>query len=695
MAVIILLTTLLVFELEQNHFFGDWGKGGYWLGQLAIGIVYGGLAIMASEYGEDIGWAKMNIRDTAPLCAGLLFGGPSGILAGVIGGVYRYLWGVGDYTRLACTLAVALSGVIAAVLRRAMFDGKRGPWIYGFGIGGVCEVLHMLLIIMTNAADLTFAFHFIDRCAVPMILGVSLTTMFSCLIISAAGGKRAVSLHRKAKQRRELSRSFQFWLLLCVVIAFGMTCLFSFSVQSGIAVREAEHVLKLNLEDLQEEVEQSPGGLQEALGYASAWRVGQSGGILVVDQNMVIQNGSEAGKRLREADAFQDYTVHEVDSCFIIKVYGIDSYCMFTKHGSNYYIGYIPVEEVMFYRTVSLYVTVFTEILIFAALFILIYILTKKLVVDNLRRVNRSLAEITGGNLEEQVNVRDYAEFASLSDDINSTVGTLKHYITEAAARIDKELEFARTIQHSSLPSVFPPYPDRKDFDIFARMDAAKEVGGDFYDFYLCDTDYLYFLIADVSGKGIPAAMFMMKAKSIIKGLAETGIPIEEVFTRANQELCENNEAGMFVTAWLGRLDTRTGEVVYVNAGHNPPLVKQSNGEFTYLKCRPGFVLAGLDTIRYRSGSFQMQPGDMIYLYTDGVTEATNAEEELYGEERLCRFLNGIEPSQGQSQEAAIPMAMESLCAAVKSDVDRFVGDAPQFDDITMLALRWKGESAR
>lgn len=150
----------------------------------------------------------------------------------------------------------------------------------------------------------------------------------------------------------------------------------------------------------------------------------------------------------------------------------------------------------------------------------------------------------------------------------------------------------------------------------------------------------------------------------------------------------------MFVTAWLGQLNTRTGEVNYVNAGHNPPLVKLADGDFTYLKCKPGFVLAGLDTIRYKSGSFQMQPGDVIYLYTDGVTEATNVEEELYGEERLCRLLNGMKPDRKQDNKD-IPVAMEALCGSVKADVDQFVGDAPQFDDITMLALRWKGESAR
>lgn len=313
---------------------------------------------------------------------------------------------------------------------------------------------------------------------------------------------------------------------------------------------------------------------------------------------------------------------------------------------------------------------------------ILIYFLIKKLVVNNIRKVNDSLAEITGGNLDVTVDVRTNEEFASLSDDINSTVVTLKKYIAEAAARIDKELEFAKSIQHSLLPSVFPPYPNREDFDIFARMDTAKEVGGDFYDFYLTGHNELVFLIADVSGKGIPAAMFMMRAKTLIKSYAETGMSVEEVFTKANEKLCESNDAEMFVTAWIGKIDLVTGLVSFANAGHNPPLVKHSDGGYEYLKSRAGFVLAGMDTIRYRKNELQLSPGDTLFLYTDGVTEATDLHNGLYGDDRLQAILN-ISPDS----------TPEDLCATVKADVDRFAGDAPQFDDITMLCLKYKGSS--
>ena len=264
-----------------------------------------------------------------------------------------------------------------------------------------------------------------------------------------------------------------------------------------------------------------------------------------------------------------------------------------------------------------------------------------------------------------------------MSDDINSTVTTLKNYIDEAAARFDKDLEIAKKIQHSALPSVFPPYPNRKDFSIFASMDAAKEVGGDFYDFYLLDENHLAFVVADVSGKGIPGAMFMMTSKTLIKSHAESGLAVNDVFTQVNAQLCENNEAGMFVTAWMGILDLETGLIRYANAGHNPPVVRHKDGSYEYLKGRANFVLAGMEGVRYKEQQLQLQQGDEIYLYTDGVTEAHNIDKQLFGEDRLLVSLN----------ETA-GMTVDEICRKVKADVDAFQGEAEQFDDITMLCVR-------
>jgi sigma-B regulation protein RsbU (phosphoserine phosphatase) len=185
--------------------------------------------------------------------------------------------------------------------------------------------------------------------------------------------------------------------------------------------------------------------------------------------------------------------------------------------------------------------------------------------------------------------------------------------------------------------------------------------------------------VADVSGKGIPAAMFMMTAKTILKDLAESGLSVDEIFTKANEKLCENNESGMFVTAWMGIFDTKTGNMQFANAGHNPPLIKRADGKFEYLKMRAGLVLAGMEGMRYRKGELTLSPGDKIFLYTDGVTEATDACNQLYGEERLKTFM-----------DENVSLDGKSLLPAIKKDIDEFVGESPQFDDITMLSFEYK-----
>ena len=210
-------------------------------------------------------------------------------------------------------------------------------------------------------------------------------------------------------------------------------------------------------------------------------------------------------------------------------------------------------------------------------------------------------------------------------------------------------------------------------------MIAAMVVGGDFYYFYELSDTTVAFLAADGSGKGIPAAMFMMTAKTIIKDLAESGMAVNDIFTKANEKLCENNESGMFVTAWMGILDLTTGNMQFANAGHNPPLLKRADGSFEYLKTRAGFVLAGMEGVCYRVGELTLSPGDRLFLYTDGVPEATNVENKLYGEDRLLTFMN-----QSASMEAT------KLLPALKANIDKFVGEAPQFDDITMLMFDYK-----
>jgi serine phosphatase RsbU (regulator of sigma subunit)/anti-sigma regulatory factor (Ser/Thr protein kinase) len=771
------------------------------LKQAIIGVLFGGVSIFASNYGVQWLGTVVNVRDAAPLSAGLIFGAPAGIISGLMGGLYRWFsvyWGAGTYTRLACAIATILAGLMAAGLRKLMFDNKKPTWGYGICIAVVCEVIHMILIFLTNMDNASQAFEFVKGATAPMMLGNSVAVGLSIILVSLFSHERFF----KKKTAEGIAHTFQRRLLSCIVIAYLVTSTFTLVLQNGMAQIETQEVFTVAINDVEaavrkksnrqllaiaqqvkEAYEADPsvslsdlakqydikeinvvasGGIitnsteadvinsydmnskaqskefvdmlkvQDSFvqDYSprgkdgSVWRkyaavklasggfiqvgydaeqfhqmlnefvidvtkdrhVGTSGFVAVLDERlcMVIDN-AYAGKHVSSigikppAEMIQGHTATALYHADIID--GISDLSAEYMYVFKFVEGYcliaaMPVTEAMFMRDASMLTSVFMQVLIFATLFVFIYILIKRVIINNLKKINDTLGRITNGDLSVTVDVRSNEEFASLSDDINSTVATLKRYIAEAAARIDKELEYAKQIQLSALPTNFP---NGDDYSIYAQMIAAKEVGGDFYDFYKLSDTTVAFLAADVSGKGIPAAMFMMTAKTIIKDLAESGMEVHDIFTKANEKLCENNESGMFVTAWMGILDLTTGQVKFANAGHNPPLLKRANGSFEYLKTRAGFVLAGMEGIRYRMGELTLQPGDRLFLYTDGVPESTNGENKLYGEDRLLAFMN-----QNAATEAT------ALLPALKRNIDAFVGEAPQFDDITMLMFDYR-----
>ncbi len=245
--------------------------------------------------------------------------------------------------------------------------------------------------------------------------------------------------------------------------------------------------------------------------------------------------------------------------------------------------------------------------------------------------------------------------------------------------QIASELGIATHIQTSMLPCIFPAFPERVEFDVYASMTPAREVGGDFYDFFMVDEKHLAIVMADVSDKGVPAALFMVIGKTLIKDHTTSGRDLGEVFTTVNNLLCESNSEGLFITAFEGVLDLETGEFNFVNAGHEMPYIYRAGEGFKPEKIKAGFVLAGMENIRYKAGSLKLNVGDKIFQYTDGVTEATNANKELYGMERLGVALNNVATKSPQE-----------ILNGIKADIDEFVGEAPQFDDITMLCLEYK-----
>jgi len=269
--------------------------------------------------------------------------------------------------------------------------------------------------------------------------------------------------------------------------------------------------------------------------------------------------------------------------------------------------------------------------------------------------------------------------FSTLSERTRKYIAQITQ-ITAEKERIGTELKLAARIQADMLPSTFPPFPERSEFDLYASMDPAKEVGGDFYDFFLIDEDHLGLVIADVSGKGVPAALLMMIAKLLVQNDAMTGRSPAEVLEAVNRQICANNREEMFITVWFGVLEISTGKITAVNAGHEYPAVMQPDGQFTLLKDKHGFVIGGMEEVKYREYELQLSPGSKLFIYTDGVPEATNAENELFGTDRMLEALN--------TDPLAHP---ETVLENVRRAVDDFVLDAEQFDDMTMLCLEYRG----
>lgn len=256
--------------------------------------------------------------------------------------------------------------------------------------------------------------------------------------------------------------------------------------------------------------------------------------------------------------------------------------------------------------------------------------------------------------------------------------------ISRKSASVKAELNTATQIQNGMVPNIFPAFPEREEFDVFASMNTAKEVGGDFYDFFLIDDRHLAMVMADVSGKGVPAALFMMASKILINDRVLMGGTPAEILKFVNERVCSNNQASMFVSVWLGILDIETGKIAASNAGHEYPVICRKGGKFELLKDKHSFVIGGMEGMKYHDYEITLNEGDAIFLYTDGIPEANNASEELYGLDRMVDALN--------IDAAGTP---ETIIGNVKNEVDKYVGDAVQFDDLTMLCLRFYGKKDR
>lgn len=343
-------------------------------------------------------------------------------------------------------------------------------------------------------------------------------------------------------------------------------------------------------------------------------------------------------------------------------------------------IGLLPTEEINKISLESLKQLFISNVWLFIVMFLLVWVLLQKLVLNGLSRINRSLQRITEGYKEERVHVRDTPEFTRLSTGINSMVDSLQSYIEQRKERLQREFALARSVQNTLLPNKFPAFPEQKQFDIYAKRLQSENVGGDFYDFFMADPEHLCFMLGDISTEGIPGALFMMRAMSVIRSLAATGMPPAELLTEANKTLCENNITKTRISFFLARLNINSGVLRFINAG-TPQALRSANGApFEMMPMRSGTVLgAHLNSI-YRECVVALQPGDRILLYSQGILKATNAAKVPFGAARLQEALQ--QPSDNVTE----------LIRTVQVELRSFTGHKEQSTDCTLLALEFKGK---
>ncbi len=683
-ALYILLTVILWRFWNRKTEHSVWMK-------LSVGLFYGICSIVSNHISINYGDMLLNVRDIGPLAAGLFFGPISGIVSGLIGGVERYIvgeyFGIGSFTRLACAISTCLAGFFSAILYKSGYKGRRPSVPHAFFIGAVMEVFHMYAVLITHRDDMYAAYAVIQACGLPMIIftGLGLAAC-SGIILCISGKKEAVYLWTP-REKTPVHVRFQRWLFVVTIALFAVSTILTNSFQAQARYQNTVAALELERDILERRFEHglSLDELQSQMNEdyftsgIECYRIDVNNSTIAAWDDIDSPHSLEASmlsEIIRKAggEVYRSVVNYSgLTACF----------CASARMDHQYYLLLcIPVSTVNedMDRT---YENLFSEIIIFTTLYMMIAVLVDNMVVRNLKRVNKSLQRITNGDLREIVEVRDSSEFTELSDDINQTVTALRGYIDAEKKRMEKDLKLATMIQESALPKVFS-VPDRHDFEIYALMNPAKQVGGDFYDFFFIDHDRLALVIADVSGKSIPAALFMMRAKTAIKNFARSGNSPAELLYNVNNTLCEGNEAEMFVTVWIGIVHLSDGTVQCANAGHEFPLLMRAGGEYELLRDKHSLPLAAMENAKMKEYELKLQPGDQLLVYTDGIPEAINEKEEAYGTERLQKKANEV---RRQNQQ----LILESIFL----DVEQFAGKAEQFDDITMIGFTYLGPGGK
>ncbi|MBP3557024.1 MAG: SpoIIE family protein phosphatase [Thermoguttaceae bacterium] len=455
---------------------------------------------------------------------------------------------------------------------------------------------------------------------------------------------------------------------------------------SAVARRDAPGLVEVGLLSARAEQARALANLARFIG---SFRLGKNGRLFVFQNGVLLRDetASVDGAKTPDADFLAaDVDAFPLDAIFDAKVDGASCFALARKSGDCVFVGALPKNEIFAQRRSTLVLIFVANALLFFGLFAVVSLLTRRLVVDGVLAINRSLAKIVDGDLGERVDVATTREFLELSNGLNATVDALQGAIDEVKRRVEKELELARRIQTAALPSVFPPFPERREFDIYAENRPMTSVGGDMFDYFFVDENRLFFYVADVSGHGVPAALFMMKTTALVKNLALSGLPLPQVVAQTNRYLAENNDA-TFVTAFFCLVDVATGRLEYVDAGHNPPFLREPNGRFREIAPQICLLLGVVDDAEFESATLDLAPGAALVLFTDGVTEAASASSEQFGVERALAAAE----KAAATPDASAAKIVDALFAAVEN----FADGAERSDDVTALAFRYDGPKVK
>ena len=531
-------------------------------------------------------------------------------------------------------------------------------------------------------------------------LGVLIQALFDAVLIALCCCVADVVV-RKASERSEdrtLLSVFRNWMILVASIVFMLTSGAVFTVATMQAESSDYELMRGETDYLVKQI-----GLSSESDFddlLDGYSVKSDGLVVIVDERGTVLASDDPARTPRGVELFEKLDLASDEEGFaasalqsfsengeLVSIPEVDdngvttmdfAYVVSAAFDGGFVVIVRSSDTVFESRLGTMAAITFLAVLLILSTGALATALLRRVVVRGIDETNKSLGRITQGDLSERVGVRGSREFVSLSSGINTTVSALKDTIEEVRQRNAQELMTAKAIQESALPTEFPAFPDIDCFDIYASMKTAREVGGDFYDFFLIEgSSRVGFVIADVAGKGIPAALFMMTAKTQIRNYMEAGLPVGEAVDAANHQLCIGNDAGMFVTMFACLLDYETGRLSYVNAGHNPPLVLH-DGSWEWMRSVSGMPLGLFEDFPYEPFERQLSVGDMLYLYTDGVTEAMNAEGELFGEDRLEKTLNNYSDFNPRS-----------TCVGIRRAITDFTLDCDQSDDITMLGLKY------